>query len=92
MNDFRLADAIYGSLGSQSNAAVAAFDDKNIENASAIINEWTTDTNACLLTHHLQDTTSLVDDDMLYVCTLDEQIGYGTFTFDAEAELPVDNN
>ena len=92
MNKFTLADAIYESLASQSNAAVAGFDSQNMENASAIINEWTTDTNACLLTHHLQDTTEFVDDEMLYVSTLGDHIGYGTFTFDDDVEAPVDNN
>lgn len=92
MKDFNLADSIYESLASQSNAAVAAFDSQNIENASAIINEWTTDTNACLLTHHLQDTTEFVDDEMLYVSTLGDHIGYGTFTFDDDVEASVDNN
>ena len=92
MKDFNLADSIYESLASQSNAAVAAFDSQSIENASAIINEWTTDTNACLLTHHLQDTTEFVDDEMLYVSTLGDHIGYGTFTFDDDVEASVDNN
>lgn len=92
MNEFTLADAIYESLASQSNAAVAGFDSQELENASAIINEWTTDTNACLLTHHLQDTTEFVDDEMLYFSVFENQIGYGTFTFDDDVEAPVDNN
>lgn len=92
MNEFTLADAIYESLASQSNAAVAGFDSQELENASAIINEWTTDTNACLLTHHLQETTEFVDDEMLYVSVFENHIGYGTFTFDDDVEAPVDNN
>lgn len=92
MNEFTLADAIYESLASQSNAAVAGFDSQELENASAIINEWTTDTNACLLTHHLQDTTEFVDDEMLYFSVFENHIGYGTFTFDDDVEAPVDNN
>lgn len=92
MNEFTLADAIYESLASQSNAAVAGFDSQELENASAIINEWTTETNACLLTHHLQDTTEFVDDEMLYVSVFENHIGYGTFTFDDDVEAPVDNN
>ena len=92
MNEFTLADAIYESLASQSNAAVRGFDSQEMENASAIINEWTTDTNACLLTHHLQETTEFVDDEMLYVSVFENHIGYGTFTFDDDVEAPVDNN
>lgn len=92
MNEFTLADAIYESLASQSNAAVAGFDSQELENASAIINEWTTETNACLLTHHLQDTTEFVDDEMLYFSVFENHIGYGTFTFDDDVEAPVDNN
>ncbi len=92
MNEFDLSDTIYNSLETQTNQALAHFDSNRTDLAAVIVNEWTTESGECILTHYLQDTTETIKDELLYFSLSDDEIGLGTFSFDPEAELPVDNN
>lgn len=71
--------------------ALHHFQEDDLENASAIIGEWTTETDEQILTHHYLETTSDIKDIMLYVFEENNTLGYGAFSFDPDAELPVDN-
>lgn len=85
-----LIDAITESIHSQAERALEHFETDDLENASAIINEWTTDSGESILTHHYLETISDVKDVMIYSFVDENSFGYGRFTFDPEAELPVD--
>jgi len=92
VTEFDLSDTIYDSLATQTNQALAHFDSNQTDLAAAIVNEWTVDSGECILTHYILDTTETIKDELLYFSLTDDEIGLGTFSFDPEAELPVDNN
>ena len=86
-----LSNSIFSGITCQTAAAVRHYDTGQFENATAIINEWTTSTNQCVLTNHLNDTLEDIDDELLYVDLSDTEITFGMFQFLPE-ELPIDNN
>ena len=90
---YDLTDIVFSSISSQTNQAVIHYDLTQFENATAIINEWTTISGECVLTHNLNDTMETIEDELLYV-SFDEtdSVTYGTFNFVSETELPIDNN
>ncbi len=90
MSDLHTSVAI--TIHDMAERALHHFQEDSLENASAIIGEWTTDSDESILTHHYLETTDKGKDIMLYVFEEDNALGYGAFSFDPEAELPVDNN
>lgn len=62
-----------------------------LEDASAIIGEWTTTSNSSVLTHYLQEQLVEVKDDLLYIRFEDDEFTFGTFSFAVAPELPTDN-
>jgi hypothetical protein len=92
VTEFDLSDTIYDSLATQTNQALVHFDNDQTELAACIVNEWTVDSGECVLTHYILDTTTEIEDELFYFSTTNNEIGLGTFSFDPEAELPVDNN
>jgi len=91
MND-DLSDAITDAVNSMAEVALSYIDTEDYKNAAAILNEWTTSDGQSILTHHFNDTVDQVEDLQMYCFTQEGQFGYGTFSYDPEAELPVDNN
>lgn len=85
-----LIDAVTDSVHCMAEKALTHFEGDNLEDASAIINEWTTDSGESVLTHHYLETTNSVKDIMWYSFVEDGYFGYGKFTFDPEVKLPVD--
>lgn len=88
MND--LIVAVTESVHSMGECALAHFEADNLEAAAAVINEWTTESGESILTHHYTETTNQVKDIMMYSFVENDEFGYGNFSFDPEAEIPVD--
>jgi len=85
-----LHTSVNDTVHTMAERALEHFQDDSLENASAIINEWTTDSDESILTHHYLDTTESIKDIMLYVFQEDNALGYGAFSFDPDAQLPID--
>lgn len=85
-----LSETISDVLDVVASQALHHYDNDNLTDASAIINEWTTSSGESILTHFYTDTLESVTDDLLYFINNGDQIGYGTFTFSPETELPID--
>lgn len=90
MSDYGLAESSYDAIQSMCERASNLYDEDNLIGASTIINEWTTETNACVLTYYLQDRLELVDDKMLYVSIENGNLIEGTFSFDPNALIDND--
>ena len=90
--NYELTDVVFSSISTQTTQAIIHYDTNHFENATAIINEWTTVSNDCILTHNLNDTMEQIDDELLYISFENEELTYGTFQFITETELPIDNN
>ena len=92
MNQLDLADTVIVSMEDMTQQVINHYDNQTMDDATAIINEWTLPNNVCVLTKYIQDDTESIEDEFPFVTTIDGQLGYGSFTFDDESELPVDNN
>jgi len=91
MSDYNLADTIIETMQSMVEQTVHLTQTFELDDASSILSEWTLD-DECVLTKYLQDDTETIKGYLLYMSLTEKQIGYGSFTFDPDAELPVDNN
>lgn len=92
MNDYELADSVVDSMAEMSSKVISHYDQDNLDDAYAIIGEWTMEDNTCVLTKFITDDTESIDGELLFCSVENSEFSYGTFTFDPEAELPVDNN
>ena len=93
MNDeIGLSDSLAMALEEQTQRAIEFTEKEDYVNAGAILNEWTLTGGGCILTHYLQETLEQIQEELLYASIEEDGIGYGSFTFDLDAELPVDNN
>ena len=70
--------------------AVTHYDDNNMRDAIAILEEWTDEADQCILTHYLADTTETLEEELMYIIidTQIKELGLGSFTFVPE-ELPI---
>jgi len=91
MNDYDLADTIIDAMADMSERVVHHYDHQGLENAWAIISEWTLPSNDCVLTKFITDNTHSIKEELLYCTIEDDSITYGTFTFEETSELPLDN-
>lgn len=88
-----LAEAITDAVESQTARASELGIDNRIEDCAAIIDEWTTqESYTCILTKYLTDELAEVSDFLIYASIEDDQLRHGSFSFDPNAELPIDNN
>ena len=88
-----LAEAITDSIDTQTERASELGRANRIKDCAAIIDEWTThDGHECILTKYLTDELEKVSEFMIYASIEDDQLVAGSFSFDPEAELPIDNN
>jgi len=89
MTDYDLCDIIFDTLETASCAAMHHYDNGDMQDAAAILSEWTDTSDQCVLTHYLNDTTETLTKELLYI-TIDEaqrEFGMGEFTFVPE---PID--
>ena len=87
-----LADAVIVAMEDMTQRVISLYDESSLENATTILNEWTLPNNTCVLTKYVQDDTESIEGDLLYCSVSETNVGFGTFVFDPDAELPVDNN
>ena len=79
-----LAVSITDTIQLQSDRVLGLHELDEIENAAAIINEWTTESDECVLTKYLQEKTETIEDRFLYA-TIDEfNVEAGAFFFTTE--------
>ena len=89
--DYQLADTLQDTLENQCSRAVHHTVHLNEANTGAILSEWTVSNGDCVLTNFLNETTTDIEDRLLYVSFVNDQIVYGDFWFNPDAELPTDN-
>lgn len=82
-----LDNAITEAVNDMAECAFRKLETEDVKNAIAILNEWTTSSGECVLTHHFQNTLDTVDDLMIYSFVHEKQFGYGKFSFDPNVEL-----
>ena len=88
-----LAEAITDSIETQTARASELGCNNQIRECAAIIDEWTLqESGTCILTKYLTDELENVSDFMIYATIEDDQLITGSFSFDPDAELPIDNN
>ena len=75
-------ESIFTTIGIAAYTALKYHDDNNMDDASAIINEWTNDKGECLLTYWFDDKLDEVSEDLFW-CNDKEgpQFDYGTVCF-----------
>ena len=92
MNDYGLEDSVIDSMADMSSKVITHYDQNNLDDAYAIVAEWTMKDNTCVLTKFITDSTEQINGELYYFFIKDEkELHYGSFTFD-DTELPVDNN
>ena len=89
--EYQLADTLQDTLENQCSRAVHHTVHLNEANTGAILSEWTVSNGDCVLTNFLNETTTDIEDRLLYVSFVNDQIVYGDFWFNPDAELPTDN-
>ena len=91
MTDHELGVAVAASLEDQAQRAIELTENSDYVNAAAILSEWTLSNGSCILTHYLSESLEDIDEDLLYAHIEEDGIGYGTFSFVGEVQLPTDN-
>ena len=89
--EYQLADTLQDTLQNQCARAVHHTVHLDEANTGAILSEWTLTNGDCVLTNFLNETTADIEDRLLYVSFVNDQIVYGDFWFNPDAELPTDN-
>ena len=84
-------ESVACTLEDQTQRTIEHTESDEFEAAAAIINEWTTDDDSCILTNYLQENLASVTSELLYVTFKDGDVAYGTFSFTTSPELPTDN-
>lgn len=85
-----LNDIVFDTLETMSVQTVNHYEDNNMRDAAAILEEWTDEADQCILTHYLADTTETLEKELMYIIVDDifKELGLGSFTFVPE-ELPI---
>ena len=91
MSDQELSVAVAASLEDQAQRAIALTETNDFVNAAAILSEWTLTNGSCILTHYLSESLEDIEEELLYAHIEEDGIGYGTFSFVGEVQLPTDN-
>ena len=91
MSDIALNVAVAASLEDMSARAIELSESNDFINSGTIISEWSLPSGECLLTNYLSESLENIKDDLLYVHIEEDGIGYGTFSFVGEVQLPTDN-
>jgi hypothetical protein len=90
-NEYQLADTITDTLESQTTQVIRNIEENNSANAYAILTEWVLNDDSVVLTHYLNQTTDSIKDQLMYITVSETHITEGSFWFDPEVELPIDN-
>lgn len=91
MDDCTLTSALLDTMQTMSNKAGTLYEENRMEDAAAIINEWTTDSEACILTYYLQSNLEMIDDVMLYTAVVDDDLVECRFSFDPNALIETND-
>ena len=91
MKEYELAETIHDTVDCMCLRVVDLYDEEDMDNASAILGEWTLSDNGNLLTKHLQQAMHTVSDKLIYMAIEDSELAYGEFEFTGD-QLPIDNN
>lgn len=67
------------------------YENNRMADAASIINEWTTDSNACVLTHYLQGNLEAIDDVLIYTTTDNGDLVECRFSFDPNALIETND-
>ena len=78
-----LQDTITEQIGVAAFTALRHHDEGQLEDAAALINEWTNHDGECLLTHFFDETLETIEEYMLYTALDAEnsQLEYGDYSF-----------
>lgn len=91
MDDCNLTMVLLDTLSAMSSRTSTLYENEQLEDASAIISEWTTDTHACVLTHYLQSNLPLIDDVMIYISVENDELQECRFSFDPNVLLETND-
>ena len=91
MDDCNLTMVLLDTMSVMSSRTSALYDNEQMEDAAAIINEWRTDTHACVLTHYLQSNLELIDDTMIYISVENDELIECRFSFDPNALIETND-
>lgn len=87
MHDMVLGECLNSTIGVAAYTALSYYDEENMDDAAALINEWTTEEGQCLLTHYFDETLHEVSEDMLWANHLKSgKLRYGISTFTTSFE------
>jgi len=90
-NRYQLADTVTETLTTVTSRCNELILEDRVQDVYAMLNEWKLEDDSIVMTHFLNETTSDIEDKLMYI-TLDEtQITEGSFWFDPEVQLPTDN-
>ena len=78
-----LQDTITEQIGVAAFTALKHHDEQRLEDAVAMINEWTNSDGECLLTHFFDETLESVEEYVLYTAldVENSQLEYGDYSF-----------
>ena len=80
-NVSELSDTITRTLETQCDQATQHSLEGNIDAAAAILSEWTVSNHDCVLTNFLNQTTSEIEDELLYIAFTNNSLNWGGFNF-----------
>jgi len=84
MHDTILEESLNTTIGVAAYTALSYYDEENMDDAAALINEWTTEEGQCLLTHYFDETMHEINEDMLWANDLKSgKLKYGIISFEA---------
>ena len=76
-----LQDTVFEAIGVAAFSALRHYDEGRIEDAAAMINEWTTDEGEVLLTHFFDETLGEVNAEMGFTTEEEDGFSYGDYSF-----------
>ena len=76
-----LQDTVFEAIGVAAFSALRHYDEGRLEDAAAMINEWTTDEGEVLLTHFFDETLGDVKAQMVFTTEEEYGITYGDYSF-----------
>ena len=91
MDDCTLTDVLLDTMQTMSNKAGTLYEENRMVDAAAIINEWTTESDACVLTYFLQSNLQMIDDVMIYTTVENDELVECRFSFDPNALIETND-
>ena len=79
--NYELTEALNDSFESQCARAVYHTAEEDRDTAGCILSEWTLNNNDCVLTNYLNETTSSIEEELMYIRLDDQELTWGSFSF-----------